>query len=418
MHKRSKSLTLTTVSVVMCTAALAPSVSFAADSPTVDKGESYAENHGLTADDVNRINALNEKALRLGQPENPPGQVPPNAVPSPRDSASDSGMEIPRAEPLGRMPDAYRAYGGRASTPVGNYIRKWQQIYSHRDGRQQQMTAEQREQLAYGCVGVTWVNSGNYPKNKLGFAFFDEDKYQDAVKNGSPRRGETRAEFEGRIAKQSFDEEKGFKRARDVASIMNRALEGSRDEGAYLTKLKAELAERDDALLGEESRSDFYAALRNTPSFKDEDGGNFDPSKMKAVIYSKHFWSGQDPRSSSDKRKYGDPGGFRPDQATGLVDMSQDRNTSRSATKPGESYVNFDYGWFGDQKETAADKTIWTHANHYHSPNGGMGPMEVYESIFQKWSAGYADFDRGAYMVTFIPKSWNTAPDKVTQGWR
>ncbi len=138
---------------------------------------------------------------------------------------------------------------------------------------------------------------------------------------------------------------------------------------------------------------------------------------MKAVIYSKHFWSGQDPRSASDKRKYGDPDAFRPDRNTGLVDMSKDRNTSRSPAKPGESYVNFDYGWFGDQKETNPNNTIWTHANHYHSPEGGMGPMQVYESKFRSWSSGYTDFDRGTYVITFIPKSWNTAPAKVKQGW-
>lgn len=138
---------------------------------------------------------------------------------------------------------------------------------------------------------------------------------------------------------------------------------------------------------------------------------------MKAVVYSKHFWSGQDPRSSSDKRKYGEPGAFRPDQGTGLVDMSGDRNVSRSPANPGESYVNFDYGWFGDQAEPDPKKTVWTHANHYHSPDGDMGPMRVYESTFPNWSAGYADFDRGAYVITFIPKSWNTAPAKVKQGW-
>ncbi|MFB6809986.1 protein-glutamine gamma-glutamyltransferase [Streptomyces sp. NPDC056387] len=421
MYTRSKSLTFTAVAVVMCTAGLIPSVGHAAEVPPgVPAGEtvrSYAENHGLTAADVMRINTLNETALSLGQPGKPTGSVPPNASESAR-AAADGGMETPPAEPLDRMPDPYRVYGGRASTSVGNYIRKWQQVYSQRDGQRQQMTEAQRQALAYGCVGVTWVNSGNYPTNKLGFAFFDESKYKDAVKNTSPRPGETQAEFEGRIAKQSFDEEKGFNRARDVASVMNKALEGSGDENAYLTKLKAELGKTNDALADEDGRSNFYAALRNTPSFRDKNGGNSDPSKMKAVIYSKHFWSAQDPRSSADKRKFGDPEGFRPNQATGLVDMSKDRNTSRSATKPGESFVNFDYGWFGDQKEPAADKTIWTHANHFHNPNGDMGPMNVYESRFQNWSSGYADFDRGAYMVTFIPKSWNTAPDKVTQGWR
>lgn len=417
MHKRSRFLAFTTVGVVMCTAGFTPSVSQAADRVEGEKRESFAEEHGLTADDVRHINALNEKALRLGRSGKPSGASLPSAIESPGASAAASGRVTPPAEPLDSMPDAYRTYGGRATTGVSNYIRKWQQVYSHRDGQARQMTEEQREQLSYGCVGVTWVNSGPYPTNKLAFASFDEDKYKNALENTTPRPGETRAELEGRIAKESFDEGKGFKRARDVASIMNNALENARDEGTYLNNLKAELTRNNDALRNEDARSNFYSALRNTPSFKSRDGGNYDPSRMKAVIYSKHFWSGQDLRSSSSKRKYGDPEAFRPNQSTGLVDMSKDRNTSRSPGASGESYVNFDYGWFGDQKEADHNQTVWTHANHYHSPNGGMGPMKVYESKFRNWSAGYADFDRGTYMITFIPKSWNTAPAKMTQGW-
>ncbi|WP_327733038.1 protein-glutamine gamma-glutamyltransferase [Streptomyces nojiriensis] len=416
MYKRSGFLAITTVGIVLCTAGLTPSVSQAVGGTGDGKG-SYADSNGLTADDVRLINALNEAALDLGRPDKTPGGDLPTATESLRSSAAAGDRVTPPAEPLDRMPDAYRAHGERATTGISNYIRKWQQVYSHRDGRVQQMTEQQREQLSYGCVGVTWVNSGPYPTNKLAFASFDEEKHRNALENTSPRPGETRAEFEGRIAKQSFDETKGFDRARDVASVMNKALENAHDESTYLSNLKAELTKKDDALAAEDTRSNFYSALRNTPSFKDGNGGNHDPSKMKAIIYSKHFWSGQDPRSPSDKRKYGDPDAFRPNQTTGLVDMSKDRNTSRSPAKPGESYVNFDYGWFGDQKEANPDNTIWTHANHYHSPEGGMGPMQVYESKFRNWSSGYTDFDRGTYVITFIPKSWNTAPAKVKQGW-
>ncbi|MFF7725734.1 protein-glutamine gamma-glutamyltransferase [Streptomyces sp. NPDC008001] len=417
MSKHRRFLTLATASAVICTGGFIPSVSQAAGSSGKEEKESYAETHGLTADDVKNINALNESALTAGQPGRPPGAMPPGAGSSFRAPGTTDDRETPPAEPLDRMPDAYRPYGGRATTIINNYIRKWQQVYSHRDGKKQQMTQEQREKLSYGCVGVTWVNSGPYPMNKLAFAYFDENKYNNDLKNTSLRPGETRAEFEGRIAKDSFDEERGFKRARDVAAIMNKALESAHDEGTYIDNLKTELTNKNDALLYEDTRSNFYSALRNTPSFKERDGGNYDPSKMKAVIYSKHFWSGQDQRSPSDKRKYGDPEAFRPDQRTGLVDMSKDRSIPRSPTSPGESWVNFDYGWFGAQTEADADKTVWTHGDHYHAPNSGLGPMHVYESKFQNWSAGYADFDRGTYLITFIPKSWNTAPAKVLQGW-
>lgn len=306
MYKRSGFLALTTVGIVLCTAGLTPSVSQAAGGTGDGKG-SYADSNGLTADDVRLINALNEEALDLGRPGKTPGGDLPSATESLRASAAAGDRVTPPAEPLDRMPDAYRAHGDRATTGISNYIRKWQQVYSHRDGRVQQMTEQQREQLSYGCVGVTWVNSGPYPTNKLAFASFDEEKHRNALENTSPRPGETRAEFEGRIAKQSYDETKGFNRARDVASVMNKALESSPDESTYLSSLKAELTKNDDALAAEDSRSNFYSALRNTPSFKDRNGGNHDPSKMKAVIYSKHFWSGQAPGAPPTSGSTGTP---------------------------------------------------------------------------------------------------------------
>ncbi|MFI0739107.1 protein-glutamine gamma-glutamyltransferase [Streptomyces sp. NPDC021100] len=405
MNKRPRVLVLATLSAVICTTGLMPSASAAAGGDAGRKERSYAETYRLTVSDVDDINALNDSAPSA-----------PGAGPSFRAPDSDDRV-TPPAEPLDRMPDPYRPSYGRAETVVNNYIRKWQQVYSQRDGQKQQMTEEQREWLSYGCVGVTWVNSGQYPTNRLAFASFDEDKYRNTVTNSRPRPGETRAEFEGRVAKDSFDEEKGFQRARDVAAVMNRALENSHDERAYVDNLRKELANGNDALRREDARSPLFTALRNTPSFKERDGGNGDPSKMKAVIYSKHFWSGQDRSGSADKRKYGDPDAFRPDPETGLVDMSRDRNIPRSATSPGEAFVNFDYGWSGAQTEADAGQTVWTHGNHYHAPNGSLGAMHVYESKFRNWSAGYSDFDRGAYVITFIPKSWNTAPDKVKQGW-
>ncbi|KNB49937.1 protein-glutamine gamma-glutamyltransferase [Streptomyces caatingaensis] len=421
MHLRPRFLALATVGAVICTAGFIPSVSQAAGGSGGSGGEeekrSYAATHGLTTDDVSSINALNERALTLGRSGKPPVGAAPSAGPSFRAPRSVDDRETPPAEPLDKMPAPYRAYGGRATTVVNNYIRKWQQVYSQRDGKRQQMTEEQREKLSYGCVGITWANSGPYPTNRLAFAYFDENKYRNTLKNTGPQPGETRAEFEGRAAKESFDEEKGFQRAREVASLMNKALEDAHDEGTYIDNLKRELSARDDALLHEDSRSNFFSALRNTPSFKERDGGNHDPSRMKAVIYSKHFWSGQDGWGSSDTRKYGDPDAFRPDRGTGLVDMSRDRNIPRSPAGPGEAWVNFDYGWFGAQTVADADKTVWTHGDHYHAPHGELGPMHVYESKFRNWSAGYADFDRGAYMITFIPKSWNTAPAEVKQGW-
>ncbi|MFE3933405.1 protein-glutamine gamma-glutamyltransferase [Streptomyces goshikiensis] len=416
MNNRRGLLAFTAVGVIMSTVASVPSLSHAAENADQVGSGSYAARNGLTADDVMSINALNERGLARGRPDNNPGG-PSASAPSGTSEASDDDRVTPPVEPLDRLPNPFRARGGRATTDIGNYIRKWQQVYSQRDGKMLQMTEAQREQLSYGCVGITWVNSGPYPTNKLAFASFDEGKYKKTLETSRPRAGETYAEFEGRVVKDSFDEKKGLQRARDVASVMNKALENAHTETDFLTNLKSGLAGSGDALLNQGARSNFYTALRNTPSFRDRDGGNFDPSKMKAVIYSKHFWSGQDGSGSSDKSKYGDPAAFRPDQATGLVDMSGDRNLSRGATKPGEAFVNFDYGWFGDQAERDADKTIWTHANHYHAPNGDMGAMNVYESKFPNWSSGYADFDRGAYVVTFIPKSWNTAPAKVIQGW-
>lgn len=414
MYKRHGFLLVTTMGAVMCSTGFAPSASFAVD-VGFEKKDSYAERHGLTMSDVKHINQLNEKTLLLDQSDS----SLPSLAGSARAIDFEDDWQTPPAEPLGRMPDTYRAYGGIATTDVSNYIRKWQRVYSARDGKAQRMTLEQREKLSYGCVGVTWVNSGSdpYPSNDLAFASFSENKYRKALRQARLQPGETQAEFEGRIARDSFDERKGLERARYVTSVINKALENARDEGSYIRNLKTELAKNDDALLHEDDRSNFYLALRKASSFRNKNGGNYDPSKMKAVIYSKHFWSGQSPSISSDEKKYGDPYAFRPDRNTGLVDMSMDRKVPRRPTEPGDFYINFDYGWFGSQTEVKPDETVWTHANHYHSPNGDMGPMRVYESKFPNWTAGYADFDRAVYVITFTPKSWNTAPATVRQGW-
>ncbi|MGW2997895.1 hypothetical protein ACWDA9_41810, partial [Streptomyces sp. NPDC001193] len=118
MHKRRLSLALATTAALMCTTAVMPSAAFAVGRDLGGSGESYAERHDLTVEDVRDINALNERALDLAAPGGrPPGGLPPGAVESLRPSASADDRVTPPAEPLDSLPAAYRAYGGAAERP-------------------------------------------------------------------------------------------------------------------------------------------------------------------------------------------------------------------------------------------------------------------------------------------------------------
>lgn len=105
----------------------------------------------------------------------------------------------------------------------------------------------------------------------------------------------------------------------------------------------------------------------------------------KAVIFSKRFWSGGKE--------------FKPDPATGKVDLSEHYNDPRPST-PSYDPINFDYGLY-DEKTGK-----WWHANHCDFPLSGDPDcsfggerMEAYESNLQSYSKPLFDFDRQVFCV-------------------
>ena len=105
----------------------------------------------------------------------------------------------------------------------------------------------------------------------------------------------------------------------------------------------------------------------------------------KAIIFSKRFWS-------SGKK-------FKPDPATGKVDMSEQDDTPRPSTDTYDP-INFDYGLYDEKTGN------WWHANHCDFPLSGDPQcsfgghrMEVYESNLQSYSKPLFDFDKQVFCV-------------------
>ena len=117
-----------------------------------------------------------------------------------------------------------------------------------------------------------------------------------------------------------------------------------------------------------------------------------DPALWRAVVFSKRFYSNQNP--DWNKRKKADPKAFKPDKKTGQVDMSGDKNLGRPdpSVGPGEDMVNFDYGWYDESNGT------WWHANH------SQPGMKVYESTLGNFSQPLQNFDRQVFSVAMAKK--------------
>lgn len=105
----------------------------------------------------------------------------------------------------------------------------------------------------------------------------------------------------------------------------------------------------------------------------------------KAIIFSKRFWSGG--------KKY------KPDPATGKVDLSEHQDEPRPST-PTYDPINFDYGLYDEKTGN------WWHANHCDWPLSGDPDckfggerMEAYESNLQSYSKPLFDFDRQVFCV-------------------
>ncbi|NUS44858.1 MAG: FHA domain-containing protein [Mycobacteriaceae bacterium] len=136
------------------------------------------------------------------------------------------------------------------------------------------------------------------------------------------------------------------------------------------------------------------------------------PSEWKAVVFSKHFWSGQrmtwdrdhtgTPIRDSDGKpqmramEHPDPKKFVPDPRTGQVDMSDDLFLG----KPG--YCNFDYGWYDEQTKS------WWHANHGEYRDAAAqqrDPMKVFQSSDEKFFAGTPGYDAVVFGIAFVRES-------------
>jgi peptidoglycan hydrolase-like protein with peptidoglycan-binding domain len=234
-----------------------------------------------------------------------------------------TGPAPPREEPI--APPLGPGEEHRVWT-VQQYIDMWEKKHKRK------MTDEERAALADGCIGITELNLGRGHANPpLGLSFST------------------------------------FAKAQSVAAALNRILEAK----PAVDKLPAEI----DA-------SDELKDLKNVVTSFPIDA---DPAKWKAVIFSKRFYSNQDP--DEEKRKKADPGAFRPDPGTGQVDMSGYQYRER----PG--YTNFDYGWYDE--ETGS----WWHANH------AEPEMEVYQSTLEYYSRPLLDFDRQVFSVAFARRN-------------
>ncbi|UAK31425.1 hypothetical protein K8O92_27095 [Nocardia asteroides] len=128
-----------------------------------------------------------------------------------------------------------------------------------------------------------------------------------------------------------------------------------------------------------------------------------DLSNVRAHIFAKHFWSGQEEKLGLDGKPattiLGHPLGtssvlpnpdrFAPHPHTGQVDMSKDLFQG----KPG--FIKFDYGWYDEGSGS------WWHANHAERTDP-EDPMRVYQSGPERFFTGYPDFDSSVVCIAFV----------------
>ncbi|GGM35477.1 hypothetical protein GCM10012275_03430 [Longimycelium tulufanense] len=207
------------------------------------------------------------------------------------------------------------------SWSVPDYIAAWEKQH----GRP--MTAEERYHLARGCIGVTVVNLDreDAPNPPLNLSF------------GT------------------------YQRAMEVQAALNEIVATRPSPREY-----AEQVRKHPALQGVQN------LVRAFPTF-------IDPANLHAAIFSKRFYSKQDPNWTDEQAAEM----YRPNPRTGQVDMS----TYRYRARPG--YVNFDYGWYDEQTNN------WWHANH------AEPGMKVYQSTLRYYSRPLLDFDEQVFTVAF-----------------
>jgi Microbial transglutaminase len=226
--------------------------------------------------------------------------------------------------------------------PAGERTKKWsvtEYVAMWEKHHNVQMSAYERQQLARGCIGITNLNlrSGS-SSPPLGMAFDD------------------------------------FAHARGVAKAINDVLAA----GPTLEKFAHLVA-------GHPLLKQVYNVVQSLPSR--------DPSQWRAVIFSKRFYSNQDPDYQSAQTPM--PDAYGPVTPAGQVDMSSYGYMARPRPDaPGgpSYYVNFDYGWYDE------DTGNWWHANH------AEPGMTVYQSTLDHYSRRLLDFDKQVFCVAFARK--------------
>ncbi|GGQ48249.1 hypothetical protein [Couchioplanes azureus] len=253
-------------------------------------------------------------------------------TPAPAASASQPAIaEVPPAERSLANANAATAIELAPLAPAlppGVSTKTWSvpafiELFENKYGRP--MTETEKQALARGCIGVTTVNleRGNInPPLGMSFGTFDT--------------------------------------ARNVQDAIN------------------------DILATNPTSSQFVRAVEQHPLLSRIDnvtrslpGGP--TSQWTAVIFSKRFYSKQDPTWTDEQAARA----FLPDPETDQVDMTG----YRYVAKPG--YVNFDYGWLDEGTGN------WWHANH------AEPGMKVYQSTLRHYSRPLLDFDRQVFSVTF-----------------
>lgn len=217
--------------------------------------------------------------------------------------------------------------------PVDKFITVWGKLHG------QTMTPQQMGVLSFGCIGITRLNlDDDRPNPPLGLAF-------------------------GTLAQ-----------ARDVASALNQIIATRPTMDQYTDMMMAH------PTLGK---------LKNLNTAIPVTG---DPKDWMAVVFSKRFYSNQNPDWNKAKRP--DKKGFKPDPKTGQVDMSSYDYKGRPDPSEGKDarMIGFDYGWYDEASNT------WWHANH------GEPGMVVYESTLDYYSRPLLNFDREVFIVALAKK--------------
>jgi hypothetical protein len=273
------------------------------------------------------------------------------------------GHDLDKALPEGAETPAL--LGGRGATDQRRYTPdQYVELWEEQHGRK--MTADERDILEKGCIGITWVNVGAVPPLHNAYDTFEQSEAEMLRIRGviaqSPDAPDGRGGVMGdyrvvMFAKMFFsnqqphdpqkvpkDGEKSREENYDANMLANRAEQHQPDPGAFPV----------DAATGR----------------VDMTKGWLDPATGEHQPYKYRNWRPE----------------FRMNHQTGeYEDFKED--SDGDGDKEFGWHVNFDYGFWDE------DSQCFWHANH------AEPGMHVYQSSKEKFQNGYIDFDRAIYCV-------------------